>query len=271
MFKKDCDQISMAQNYECEIILNKCDSNGMLNKPSICIDKCLKDEILWLWSKGIKTLGCCCGNHYNDNIGIPTIVTEDYDVMKQLGYENLYYKNINPVILGRNTDEYKHIFVAKTKINNNYTFHEKINKYPIKNPKNAIMLIKNIIEKEHKYDNNTIDMIDDVAYSYYSFIMNMATCVVVCTDNNYLDNWLYIDGKFIEREKYEYLTQYDLTEQTFYHWAKSHTEDRDLHFVLIEEDRLSDEFYKELDENNLQPPKLFKNMTKYIYKNKKKE
>lgn len=58
----------------------------------ICVDKCLKDEILLLWNKGIRTTGCCCGhNKLPAYIGV---IDDDIEKMKQLGYEvilnNLY-------------------------------------------------------------------------------------------------------------------------------------------------------------------------------------
>ncbi len=54
----------------------------------IWVDKCLADEIKYLWSKGITTTGCCCGH----NFGCPYIGVTDSssDKMKELGYKVQY-------------------------------------------------------------------------------------------------------------------------------------------------------------------------------------
>lgn len=59
---------------------------------TICIDKCLKEEIIYLWSLGITTTGCCCGhNKISPYIGVDD---KDIKTMKELGYDvhpnNLY-------------------------------------------------------------------------------------------------------------------------------------------------------------------------------------
>lgn len=53
---------------------------------TICIDRCLSEEIKQLWSLGIITTGCCCG-HNNENV-FPYIgvIDECIEVMKELGY-----------------------------------------------------------------------------------------------------------------------------------------------------------------------------------------
>lgn len=54
------------------------------HNSKICIDKCLYDEIEYLWSLGIKTTGCCCGhNKINGFIGVNF---DDINKMKILGY-----------------------------------------------------------------------------------------------------------------------------------------------------------------------------------------
>lgn len=51
---------------------------------SICIDKCIDEEVKYLWSLGITTTGCCCGhNKVNPYIGV---LDEDFLRMKELGY-----------------------------------------------------------------------------------------------------------------------------------------------------------------------------------------
>ena len=50
----------------------------------VSVDKCIVDEIKDLWSKGIKTTGCCCGHNTID--GYVGVVDEDIPKMKQLGY-----------------------------------------------------------------------------------------------------------------------------------------------------------------------------------------
>ena len=35
-----------------------------LVKEYLWVDKCLADEIKYLWSKGITTTGCCCGHNF---------------------------------------------------------------------------------------------------------------------------------------------------------------------------------------------------------------
>ena len=54
-------------------------------KKSICIDKCLKDEIIYLWDQGIKTTGCCCGHNK-----VKPMINVNYkseERMLKLGYE----------------------------------------------------------------------------------------------------------------------------------------------------------------------------------------
>lgn len=52
---------------------------------TICVDTCLKSEILDLWSKGISTTGCCCGHNYlPPYIGV---IDSDINKMLNMGYE----------------------------------------------------------------------------------------------------------------------------------------------------------------------------------------
>lgn len=52
---------------------------------TICVDACLKDEILDLWAKGIRTTGCCCG--HNKVPGYIGVVDQDIPRMLAMGYE----------------------------------------------------------------------------------------------------------------------------------------------------------------------------------------
>lgn len=55
-----------------------------LQEWTICIDKCLVDEIKALWAAGIWTTGCCCGhNKLNGYIGV---INDDIPIMKAMGY-----------------------------------------------------------------------------------------------------------------------------------------------------------------------------------------
>jgi hypothetical protein len=52
---------------------------------TICVDKCLEEEIKYLWLLGITTTGCCCGhNKTSSYIGV---IPKDIKRMKNLGYE----------------------------------------------------------------------------------------------------------------------------------------------------------------------------------------
>lgn len=93
-----CDCINIKpQTYENEILLDPPKQNS---KDKIGIDKCLKGEILNLWSKGVITGGCCCG--HNIMPAIICVYDESIQLMKKLGYKNFlntdfefYSKSIN--------------------------------------------------------------------------------------------------------------------------------------------------------------------------------
>lgn len=78
---------------------------GRKIKKNISIDPCLINEVKSLWSKGIRTTGCCCG-HGKKHIGYIGVVEEDIPKMKKLGYE----KRINELDLNREDS-----FIPKTK------------------------------------------------------------------------------------------------------------------------------------------------------------
>ena len=66
---------------------------------SIFIDECLVDEILFLWSKGVKTGGCCCG-HFGEipTRGIRVLQNLESEIkkMEELGYEHDYKCELFP-------------------------------------------------------------------------------------------------------------------------------------------------------------------------------
>lgn len=81
---------------KCKTIILKCPVNFIkFNSPTvldksdyknqISIDECLKNEILYLWSKGVKTTGCCCGHNSYD--GFISVTEDCYDMMYKLGYK----------------------------------------------------------------------------------------------------------------------------------------------------------------------------------------
>jgi hypothetical protein len=58
-----------------------------IKELNICVDKCLVDEIKMLNSKGIKTIGCCCGHGIKQ--GFIQVAPEYITNMDKLGYEQL--------------------------------------------------------------------------------------------------------------------------------------------------------------------------------------
>ena len=56
-----------------------------VKQPFICIDRCLESEIKYLWSKGIHTIGCCCG--HNVRLGYIQVIDSDVEKMLILDYE----------------------------------------------------------------------------------------------------------------------------------------------------------------------------------------
>lgn len=60
-------------------------------KNKICVDKCLAEEIKFLWLKGIKTMGCCCG--HGRYLGFIQVADDCINKMYKLGYQNYIYDN----------------------------------------------------------------------------------------------------------------------------------------------------------------------------------
>lgn len=59
-----------------------------------CCDLCLEDEILFLRSKGIHTVGCCCGHGDRALSYIQTVSENSKKMMEGMGYKPT---NIKPV------------------------------------------------------------------------------------------------------------------------------------------------------------------------------
>jgi len=77
----DCNNIEIG-SYNNQICV---DSPKYMNKyKKVCIDKCLIEEIKYLWSLGIRTTGCCCGHNVLD--GFIGVEFDDILKMKSLGY-----------------------------------------------------------------------------------------------------------------------------------------------------------------------------------------
>lgn len=51
----------------------------------ICLDKCIAEEVRYLWSLGVRTTGCCCG--HNIMGGYIGVIEKDIEFMKKLGYK----------------------------------------------------------------------------------------------------------------------------------------------------------------------------------------
>lgn len=70
-------------SYSNQILVNS--PTHMPKENGYCIDRCIADEIMQLWEKGITTTGCCCGHNLND--GFIGVIDSDIPKMKELGYE----------------------------------------------------------------------------------------------------------------------------------------------------------------------------------------
>lgn len=84
-------------------------------KNEVQVDECLANEIEELWSKGIKTCGCCCGHGFT--LGFIEVTNDCIEDMEKLGYVHYIY----PANLGG--VERKDAFVPKTygHIHNGYS------------------------------------------------------------------------------------------------------------------------------------------------------
>lgn len=59
-------------------------------KIAVPVDECLADEVEELWSKGIRTTGCCCG--HGVMLGFIEVVDEDIPKMEEMGYAHYIYE-----------------------------------------------------------------------------------------------------------------------------------------------------------------------------------
>ena len=64
-------------------------------KDEVFVDACLADEILKLWSNGIRTTGCCCGHGSEHISSFIMVQEEDIEKMEKLGYQHRIMKYID--------------------------------------------------------------------------------------------------------------------------------------------------------------------------------
>ena len=59
---------------------------------SVSVDKCLAEEIKYLWGLGIGTTGCCCGH----NLVVPYIGVNEEDILKMsnMGSRILHFQTV---------------------------------------------------------------------------------------------------------------------------------------------------------------------------------
>ncbi len=62
----------------------------MPNGQLMGIDRCIAEEIKYLWSLGVKTTGCCCGHNITN--GYIGVIKKDIEIMKKGGYKVLIDK-----------------------------------------------------------------------------------------------------------------------------------------------------------------------------------
>lgn len=95
---------SLIQGYMCQVYKQP----NWSNKP-IAFDACLGSELIHLWNNGIKTIGCCCGNHldcYQNDMSYIQVSEEYIDKMLDMGY-NLRYNHLLEV---------QNCFIPKTEL-----------------------------------------------------------------------------------------------------------------------------------------------------------
>lgn len=89
----NCVDVKMG-SYKNSVALNMPES-WTTNRSSrvLGIDKCLVDEIKFLWDNGIRTLECCCGHNITE--GYIAVDDDSIEKMKSLGYL-LRINHLNP-------------------------------------------------------------------------------------------------------------------------------------------------------------------------------
>ncbi len=87
---------SVVQEYDCCVFVVP---RWKSSHKYICFDKCLANELFFLWDKGIITTGCCCDHHVSDH-GIGNgkhayigVSKEFIPFMKKLGYKVSFNKS----------------------------------------------------------------------------------------------------------------------------------------------------------------------------------
>lgn len=101
MNKCNCRNVSCG-SYDNTIILGyyPCmyeyrDNRSKAGLPSngIQVDKCIVDQVVFLWENNIRTLGSCCG--HNRTQGFINVYPEDYDKALSLGFKPYQFEDIN--------------------------------------------------------------------------------------------------------------------------------------------------------------------------------
>lgn len=62
---------------------------------SICVDRCLADEIQYLWAHDITTTGCCCGHNKGSEYPYIGVIESDIIRMKEMGY-HVQFNQLHP-------------------------------------------------------------------------------------------------------------------------------------------------------------------------------
>ena len=90
----DCVNVHMG-SYDNQVVLivpkhmlddwKKWTGKAPSQRKSISVDRCIADEIKWLWNQGIITTGNCCG--HNTSPAYVGVIDEHIQKMKELGYK----------------------------------------------------------------------------------------------------------------------------------------------------------------------------------------
>lgn len=74
------------------------------------VDSCMRNEIKWLLSKGVKTIESCCGHVRLKEHSYIMVTIDSVELMRKLGYE----KRVNPNV-NQNEPVADQFFIPKTK------------------------------------------------------------------------------------------------------------------------------------------------------------
>lgn len=69
------------------MLVKNIDKSKMTIDRFVTVDICLAKEVMFLWSKGISTTGCCCGHGIDEKGGYIGVEDIDINKMKSLGYK----------------------------------------------------------------------------------------------------------------------------------------------------------------------------------------